>query len=74
MRREFTAIIERGEDGYYFAQVPELRACHTQAKTLDELMERLREVIELCLEVEGGTESPSQFVGIQRIAVGSRCP
>ena len=35
--REFTAIIERGEDGYYIGSVPELRGCHTQGKTLDEL-------------------------------------
>ncbi len=34
------------------ASVPNLRECHTQAKSLDELMERIREAITLCLEFE----------------------
>ena len=68
MTREFNVIIERDAEGYYVASVPELQGCHTQAKSLDELMERIREAIELCLEVE--KDSPSnQFVGVQRIAV-----
>jgi len=52
MTKEFSVIIERDEDGYYVASVPELRGCHTQAKSLDKLMERIREAIELCLEVQ----------------------
>jgi len=48
MTKEFSVIIERDEDGYYIASVPELRGCHTQAKSLDKLMERIREAIELC--------------------------
>lgn len=50
--REFTVSIEQDADGYYVAEVPELRSCYTQAKALDELMERVREVILLCLEDE----------------------
>lgn len=52
MARAFNVIIERDAEGYYVATVPELRGCHTQAKSLDALMERIREAIELCLEVE----------------------
>jgi predicted RNase H-like HicB family nuclease len=52
MRREFDVVVERDEDGYCVASVPALRGCHTQAKSLDELMFRTREAIELCLEVE----------------------
>ena len=52
MRREFSVVIERDEDGYYVGSVPELKGCHTQAKSLDELMERVKEAILLCLEVE----------------------
>lgn len=69
MRREFNVIIERDTEGYYVASVPELHGCHTQAKSLDELMERVREAIELCLEVEEGEAEPLDFVGVQRIAV-----
>ena len=46
-------VIEKDEDGYYVASVPELPGCLTQAKTLDELIERVREAVELYLEVEG---------------------
>jgi len=71
MNRAYDVIIERDPDGFYVATVPELKGCHTQAKSLDELMIRTKEVIELCLEVQKEKDdSPSnQFVGIQRIAV-----
>ena len=69
MHREFNVIIERDADGYLVATVPELRGCHTQAKTQDELIARIREAIELCLEVEGEETSHSEFIGVQRVAV-----
>jgi predicted RNase H-like HicB family nuclease len=68
-KREFSVIIERDTDGYYVALVPELKGCHTQAKSLDTLMKRVREAIELCLEVEGERPAMPEFVGVQRIAV-----
>ena len=52
MTREFNVVIERDEDGYFVASVPELRGCHTQAKSLDVLMKRVKEAILLCLEIE----------------------
>jgi predicted RNase H-like HicB family nuclease len=48
----FTVLIEKDEDGYYVASVPALKGCYTQAKTLEELYPRVKEVIELCLEEE----------------------
>jgi predicted RNase H-like HicB family nuclease len=68
MTREFNVVIERDEDGYFVASVPSLRGCHSQAKSLDVLMKRIREAIELCLEVEQPVSN--QFVGVQRVAVG----
>lgn len=53
MRREFSVVIEQDGEGYYVASVPQLAGCHTQAKSLDELMARIKEAIELCLEVQG---------------------
>ena len=50
MVKEFSVIIERDSDGYFVASVPNLKGCHTQAKSVDELMERIKEAIELCLE------------------------
>jgi len=67
--REFTVIIERDEEGYYIADVPELKGCHTQARSLDELMERIKEAIQLCLEVYKDDTSSTYLVGIQKVAV-----
>lgn len=53
MKREFNVIIEYDSDGYYIASVPELKGCHTQAKSLDALMVRIKEAVELCLEMRG---------------------
>ena len=57
MEKEFNVIIEEGEDGYYISEVIELPGCHTQAKTLDELMRRTKEAIELHLETEKDVSS-----------------
>ncbi len=67
--REFSVIVERDEDGYYVATVPELRGCHTQAKSLDTLMKRVREAIAVCLEVEKGAAPRNEFIGVQRVMV-----
>lgn len=67
MKREFNVVIERDEDGFFVASVPALRGCHTQARSLDVLMKRIKEAIELCLEVEEPISN--QFVGVQRVAV-----
>ena len=66
-QQEFFVIIERDEDGLYIGEVPQLRACYSQGRTIDELMTNMREVITLCLEEEA--EAPSQFIGVQRIMV-----
>ncbi|MEK6946440.1 MAG: type II toxin-antitoxin system HicB family antitoxin [Nanoarchaeota archaeon] len=47
---KFKVLVEKDEDGFYVADVPELQGCHTQAKNQKELMKRVKEVIELCLE------------------------
>ena len=52
MRREFSVIIEKDEKDWFIATVPELKGCHTQAHSMDKLMARIREAIELCLETQ----------------------
>ncbi|MBI3683853.1 MAG: type II toxin-antitoxin system HicB family antitoxin [Acidobacteria bacterium] len=71
MTREFDVVVERDEGGYYVASVPALRGCHTQAKSLDKLMSRLQEAIELCLEVEGEPAEGLEFVGVQRVRISA---
>jgi predicted RNase H-like HicB family nuclease len=52
-KHEFSVIVERDAEGWYVAEVPELPGCRTQARSLDKLMERVREVIALCRDVRG---------------------
>ena len=66
-KQEFYVIIERDEDGYYIGEVPQLKACYSQGETIDELMENIKEVIELCLEENN--ETISEFVGIQKVVI-----
>jgi len=67
--RKFTVVIERDEGGYYVATVLALRGCHTQAKTLDPLMKRVREAIEVCLGDEEDQSGSLELVGIQPISL-----
>ena len=67
--KEFNVVIERDTEGYYVASVPALPGCHTQAKSLDKLVERIQEAIELCLEVRHQQIEPLEFIGVQKITV-----
>ena len=69
--RQFDVIIERDEEGFYIGSVPQIPGCHTQGRSLDELMVRMREAVELCLEVEGGPPRSLEFIGIQRITIAA---
>ncbi len=71
MQRQFDVIIERDEEGFYVASVPQLPGCHTQGRSLDEVTARIREAIELCLEVEGAPAQNLEFVGIQRMIIAA---
>ncbi len=53
---KFNVLIETDEDGYFVATVPSLPGCHTQAESRDELSSRIREAIEVCLDVKGCTD------------------
>jgi predicted RNase H-like HicB family nuclease len=67
--QEFHVVIEKGEDGYYIASVVELPGCHTQAKDLTELDDRVKEVIALYLEAEGDNLSVPEFVALKKIRI-----
>ena len=66
---DFNIIIEEGEDGYFISEVVELPGCHTQAKTMNELIDRTKEAITLCLKEQGITSVRKSFVGVQKIEV-----
>ena len=70
MRNAYTVVIEKDEDGYYVGSVPTLPGCHTQAASMDQLLGRMREAIELWIEVESvDGPKPLDLVGVQRITV-----
>ena len=67
--REFTVIIERDEDGWLVGSVPALRGCHTQAESMEELLENIQDAILLCLEEEEHPIESLTLVGIHRVSV-----
>jgi predicted RNase H-like HicB family nuclease len=69
MSRNYHVVVERDAEGYYVASVPSLPGCHTQARSLDELSERIKEAITLYREVEGESAEPLDFVAVQQVTV-----
>ncbi len=66
MNDVYTVIIEKDEDGHYVGSIPALPGCHTQAKSVDQLMERMEDAVSLWLEVEKASDhSRFELVGIQ---------
>ena len=69
MGREFYVVVEQDEEGFYVGEVPQLDGCYSQARTLDELLENMREVIALCLEADKSTAPLPTFVGIHKVVL-----
>ena len=67
---DFTVLIEQDEDGIYIAKVPEIVGCHTQGKDIEEVLKRIKEAIEVCLEGDKEEVVPLKFIGIQKVQVG----
>ena len=71
MTQKFNVIIEQGDDGYILSDVVELPGCHTQAKTMDELLKRTKEAISLYLKCKKVTEPIEyvKFLGLQQVEI-----
>jgi predicted RNase H-like HicB family nuclease len=67
---DFTVLIEQDEDGIYLAKVPEIEGCYTQGKSIEEVLERIKEAIEVCLEGDRKDVNPLRFIGIQKVQIG----
>ena len=65
----FPVIIERDEDGWFVAKVPDIQGCATQGKTITEALKRVREAIQVCLEADKQELTPLKFVAIKNIQV-----
>jgi len=66
---DFTVIIEKDEDGVFVASVPDIQGCHTQGKTKEEVLGRIKEAIEVCLEADKEEIEPMNFVSVERVRV-----
>jgi predicted RNase H-like HicB family nuclease len=66
-------IIEQDEDGYYIVSCPSFKGCHSYGKTIEEAMENIKEVIEMCLEEleEDEKKNLNKFVGFMELEVGA---
>ena len=69
MTQKFTVIVEEGQDGYLISEVVELPGCHTQAKSMNELLKRTKEAIELYIDAEEDADVRPKFVGLQQLEV-----
>jgi len=61
-------LIEIDEDGLYIVSCPLFKGCHSWGETIDEAMENIREVIEMCLE-ETKIDNLNTFVGFRDLEV-----
>lgn len=61
-------IIEMDEDGYYIVSCPVFKGCHSYGETVDEALQNIREVIEICLE-ETKLEDLNKFIGFRELEV-----
>ncbi len=69
---DFTVLIEQDEDGVYVAKVSEIDGCYTQGRTFEEVLTRIKEAIEVCLEADRERINPMKFIGIQKVQL--KCP
>lgn len=69
MKKNFTILIEKDEKGWLVSSVVELPGCHTQAKTIDQLLERTKEAIQLYLECTEKSEIKPEFIGVQQLKI-----
>lgn len=69
MAKKYTVIIEKDENNWLVSDVVELPGCHTQAKTMDQLLERTKEAIQAYLQTEDISEISEEFIGVQQIEV-----
>ena len=48
---KFNVTIEHDEDGIWIAECPPIPGCISQGKTKEQVLDNIKEAIELCLEV-----------------------
>lgn len=65
----FTVVIEQDEDGWYVAKVPDIQGCATQGKTIKQVLERIKEAIQACLQSEKEPPVPLKFIKVEHLEI-----
>ena len=60
--------MEQDKDGYFIVSCPIFRGCHSYGKTINEAMENIKEVIEMCLEEED-VEKLNKFIEVRELEI-----
>ena len=66
---DFVVLIEKTPDGMFIAKAPDLAGCYTQGKSIPQVLERIKEAIQVCLEAERIILPKTTFVGLQKVQV-----
>lgn len=61
-------LVEMDEDGYYIVSCPLFKGCHSYGQSIDEAMDNIREVIDMCLE-ETNLEDLNKFIGFREVEI-----
>lgn len=69
MGKKYTVIIEKDKEGWLVSEVVELPGCHSQAKTMNQLLTRTKEAVQAYLETDKRPDIAGQFIGMQTIEV-----
>ncbi len=69
MADKYTVLVEKDEDGWLVSEVVGLPGCHTQAKTLVDLMARTKEAIQAYLQFSKSEVRRDVFVGVRVVEV-----
>lgn len=69
MTKKYTMIVEKDGEGWLVSEVVELPGCHTQAKDMNQLLERTKEAIQAYLKSGEEPEISDEFIGVQQIEV-----
>ena len=67
--KQLPVFIEKDEDGFYVVECPLFDGCYTQGKTVAQVLERIKEAIEVCLEADKEEIEPMKFVGVQQVEI-----
>ncbi|MEY5040670.1 MAG: hypothetical protein RLZZ414_198 [Bacteroidota bacterium] len=61
-------LVETDEDGMYIVSCPVFKGCHSYGNTIEDAIENIKEVIEMCLEEEK-PQNFNRFIGFRELEV-----